>query len=414
MISFLYNLFILIYYFAIRVAALYNPKARLWISGRKNILKKLATSIDSQDKIVWFHAASLGEFEQGRPLIEAFRNQNPDFKILLTFFSPSGYEIRKNYNGADYIVYLPLDTRKNALQFIHIVQPKFVVFIKYEFWYNFIKALSGNGIPVFFASVIFRKEQHFFKWYGGWFRKILRKVSFFFVQNEESENLLNSIGIHQVTISGDTRFDRVYNITQKVKEFPLVKKFTMGNKVLLAGSTWPKDELLIEELIKQNASFKIIIAPHEVNRERIDSLIKRFALQNVVKYSEADETISKARILIIDGMGFLSGLYQYCNIAYIGGGFGAGIHNILEAATFGKPVIFGPNYQRFAEAVDLIQLKGAFSINTSAELINTIGSLFDDESKWQTSSSANQEYVKKKKGATAIILSRISEIVSSC
>ncbi len=411
--SFLYNILIHLYQFIIWIASLFNPKAQLWVEGRKDILKKLEEQIDPNDKIAWFHAASLGEFEQGRPVIESFRKQYPNYKILLTFFSPSGYEIRKDYEGADYIVYLPIDTKKNAREFIRIVQPKLVIFIKYEFWFNYLKVLSESNIPVFFASVIFRKEQHFFKWYGAWSRKILRRVSFFFVQNQASSDLLKSIGINQVSISGDTRFDRVFSIAQNAKKFPLIEKFAEGDKVFLAGSTWPADEDIIEKLVLQDPSLKLIIAPHEIHQERINSILKKFASHKVLKYSEADEkSISKAQILIIDGMGFLSGLYQYCHIAYIGGGFGKGIHNILEAATFGKPVIFGPNYQRFAEAVELVQLKGAFTIRDSSEIISITNKLFDDDFAWQSASSICKEYVLKKKGATELILLKTSEFIS--
>jgi len=391
---------------------MFNPKAKLWVDGRKGLLKKLAGQIDKNDKIAWFHAASLGEFEQGRPVIESFRKRFPAYKILLTFFSPSGHEIRKNYEGADYVVYLPIDTKRNAREFVKIVQPQLVVFIKYEFWFNYLKVLFKNNIPVFFASVIFRKEQHFFKWYGSWSRKMLKRVSFFFVQNRESYDLLKSIGIDQVDISGDTRFDRVFSIAENAKKFPLIEKFAEGDKVFLAGSTWPKDEELIEKLSSEDPSLKIIVAPHEIHPERIDSLVKRFASQKALRYSEADENgISKAQILIIDGMGFLSGLYQYCHFAYIGGGFGKGIHNILEAATFGKPVIFGPNYQRFAEAVDLVQMEGAFVINNSSDLISISEKLLNDNGSWQNASSICKEYVMKEKGATEHILSKISEFM---
>jgi 3-deoxy-D-manno-octulosonic-acid transferase len=408
--SFVYNLFIQFYQILIRFATLLNPKAKLWVDGRKGLLRKLAGQIDKDDKIAWFHAASLGEFEQGRPVIETFRKRFSDYKILLTFFSPSGYEIRKNYDGADYIIYLPIDTKRNTREFIKIVQPKLVVFIKYEFWFNYLKVLSENNIPVFFASVIFRKEQHFFKWYGSWPRKMLKKVSFFFVQNRTSFDLLKSIGINQVEISGDTRFDRVFSIAENTKKFPLIEKFAEGKKVFLAGSTWSKDEELIEKLSTHNPALKIIIAPHEIHQERIDSVIQRFASNKTLKYSEAsDENISTAQILIIDGMGFLSGLYQYCHFAYIGGGFGKGIHNILEAATFGKPVIFGPNFQRFAEAVELVHKEGAFVINNISELIAITEKLLQDDVAWQSASFVCKEYVKTKKGATELILSKISE-----
>ncbi len=404
----LYDLAIHIYGDAISLAALYNPKAKAWVKGRKDWSEHLQSAVSSRqsaagsqqtsditkhstlnikhstlEDIAWFHCASLGEFEQGRPVIEAFRKEHPEWKILLTFFSPSGYDIRKNYEGADWVFYLPLDTPGNARRFVETVNPGLVVFVKYEFWFRFLQVLSKKKIPVYVISANFRPDHHFFRWYGGWARKQLNKVTRFFVQDEPSAQLLRAKGIEQVTVSGDTRFDRVAAIAATVKEFPLVKRFCGGEPVFLAGSTWPQDEELILQLVeKLGDRVKFIIAPHEVGRERLEGL--KFAVpssQFAVRSSQSEpgtgnhkpgtvlfsvlteENATSARVLIVDGIGYLAHLYQYATIAYIGGGFGAGIHNVLEAATFGKPVIFGPKYHKFREAAELIKAGGAFCIH---------------------------------------------------
>ena len=433
----IYDLIIHLYGDAISIAALFNPKARKWDAGRKGLFKELSSkfkvqssksavgTIDDSDKnllrtadrrlptVIWFHCASLGEFEQGRPVIEAFRKAHPGWKILLTFFSPSGYEIRKNYDGADYIFYLPLDTPRNAKKFIRLVRPSIVIFVKYEFWFRFLNVLYKEKIPVYVISAIFRPQQHFFKWYGGWARKQLRKVTRFFVQDEESEKLLRAKGIKQVSISGDTRFDRVAAIAENARSFPLVEKFAGNQPVFLAGSTWPADEELVLEFIETlGDKMKFIIAPHEVHNARIEALKSSVGSQRsavgVLLFSELNEiNAQSARVLIVDGIGYLSHLYQYATIAYIGGGFGAGIHNILEAAAFGKPVIFGPKYEKFREAVDLIEAGGAFSINDSEQLNHRTIELLENLSFRQKSSKICSEYVSLKQGATGIILSKI-------
>jgi len=442
----IYDLIIHLYGDAISIAALFNPKARKWVTGRKKIFQRIESAVGSrqssavsgqrsavggqqtgvsnrpstidhrQSAIIWFHCASLGEFEQGRPVIEAFRTAHPDWKILLTFFSPSGYEIRKNYEGADYIFYLPLDTPWDAKKFIRLVRPSLVVFVKYEFWFHYLDILYKEKIPVYIISAIFRPQQHFFKWYGGWARKQLKKVTRFFVQDQASEELLRAKGIEQVTVSGDTRFDRVATIASNAKSFPLVEKFAAQNAIFLAGSTWPDDEELILKLIEAYGDrMKFIIAPHEVHGARIEALKgliqnSKFKIQNLNAeiYSElSEENAVTTRVLIIDGIGFLSHLYQYATIAYIGGGFGAGIHNILEAAAFGKPVIFGPRYEKFREAVDLIEAGGAFSVNNAEQLNNRTIELLEDNDFRQKSSAICSTYVHLNKGATGIILSGI-------
>jgi len=412
--SFFYNFFIHLFYLGILIASPFNKKAALWIKGRKNILYKIKSSISPDDKIVWFHAASLGEFEQGKPLMEAFKKKFPKYKILLTFFSPSGYEIRKNYEQADFVFYLPIDTIQNARKFIEIVKPKKVFFIKYEFWFNYLKALRKAKIPTYFVSSNFRKEQHFFKWYGKWFRKQLESITYFFVQNETSKNLLNSIGLSNVIVSGDTRFDSVQNLAKESKEFPLIEKFKNNKLLFIAGSTWLPDEEIIFELInKKNKNLKFIIAPHETTKDRINSIYKR-KKDKTIKFSElssgkiCNEGILNAEILIIDSIGILKHLYKYATITYIGGGFGVDIHNIQEPVTFGKPVIFGPKYNKFEEAVELLKLGGAFSITNQDEFIATTEKLLNDKSYCDKCSDICKKYIGSKTGATERILENIS------
>ena len=422
----LYDLIIHIYGDAISIAALFNAKARKWVAGRKGIFRRIESAVSdglpTADRrpptanrqpptVIWFHCASLGEFEQGRPVIEAFRKEHPEWKILLTFFSPSGYEVRKNYDGADFIFYLPLDTPWNARKFIRLVRPAMAVFVKYEYWFRYLNVLHKNNIPVYVISAIFSPDQHFFKWYGGWARKQLGKVNRFFVQDDQSKELLQSFGIEQVTVSGDTRFDRVAAVADKARTFALVEKFANDKPVFLAGSTWPADEQLIINLIETYGDrMKFIIAPHEVDEARIKELKSLVVSRqsSVVFFSQlTEENAINFQILIVDGIGYLSHLYQYATIAYIGGGFGAGIHNILEAAAFGKPVIFGPKYEKFKEAVDLIDAGGAFSIIDSQQLNNRTIELLEDENLRLKSSDICSSYVRQKKGATEIILSKI-------
>ena len=406
----IYNIAIILYATLIHIAAFFNPKARLWVTGRKNIFKKIEQVLNGNTQpIIWVHCASLGEFEQGRPVIEAIKEQHPDTRIFLTFFSPSGFEIRKDYPRADYIFYLPADTPFNARRFIKLVRPKLVVIVKYEFWFNYLRLLRKRQIPTLIISAIFRPSQHFFRWYGGWFRSNLKGITHFFVQNEQSAHLLHSIGIAQVTISGDTRFDRVTTIAAKCKSFPLIEQFKGENRLFLAGSTWPADEALLATLHQSNHGLKIILAPHEVYEEHILN-IERLFEGNTLRYSKAtSENISQTDVLIIDSIGILSNLYQYAYLAYIGGAFGKGLHNILEAATFGKPVIFGPNYKKFGEAVDLIDRSGAFCIQNAEELINISTQLSEDAATYNNASTQCSSYVVTKRGATSLILIEIKK-----
>ena len=408
--SLIYNIAIAFYVLIIRIAAFFNPKARQWVEGRKHIFKKIEQALkENTQSVIWIHCASLGEFEQGRPVIEAIRQQYPDTRIFLTFFSPSGFEIRKTYQGADYIFYLPADLPFNARRFLKLVRPKLVVIVKYEFWFNYLRLLRRRQIPTLIISAIFRPTQHFFKWYGSWFRKNLKGITHFFVQNEQSALLLHSIGIAQVTISGDTRFDRVSTIAKNCKPFPLIKQFSNSHQLFLAGSTWPVDEELIKRLYEANKGFKFIIAPHEVHEEHIRYIEQLFEGQTLRYSKVTSENITQTDILIIDSIGILSNLYQYAYIAYIGGAFGKGLHNILEPATFGKPVIFGTNYSKFGEAVELIKRGGVFSIHDAKELISISTQLSSDETVYLQASSQCSNYVTTMRGATTLILLEIKK-----
>lgn len=369
------------------------------LKGEKECFDRLQ-NLNSGDKVAWFHCASLGEFEQGRPLIEEVKKQFPEYKILLSFYSPSGYESKKDYALADYVVYLPNDTKSNAKKFVKKVNPDLIFFIKYEFWYNYISALKGRRL--FQVSLILRQNQYFFSWYGKWFAKQLKNFEHFFVQNQQTANLLNKIGYKNVTISGDTRFDRVMTIANNAKSFTEIEKFCEGNqKIILAGSSWLADEKIIQQAVK-NLDIKLIIAPHVVGENHINEIQQLFP--EAILYSELANNDKKSNILIINCIGILSNLYQYCDIAYIGGGFGVGIHNTLEAATFGKPICFGTNYHKFQEAIDLINLKAAYSISNQEELKQVLETLLNNEKIYNQSAEASKDYVKTKIGACKKII----------
>ena len=404
-------LFVIQFYgLGIRIASLFNKKAKKWVLGRKFLFSRLEKLPIKDEKIAWFHAASLGEFEQGRPVIEAFRKHYADYKILLTFFSPSGYEIRKDYNEADYVCYLPLDTAKNAKKFIEIVNPQIVFFIKYEFWYNYLDELNRKNVPFYIFSTIFRPNQIFFKLYGKWFLDHLKLFGKIFVQNEESYELLIQKSVENVVIAGDTRFDRVAKIATKAKEFPLIEKFKENLPLVLLGSSWQEEEKLIREYMNSSdKKVQYIIAPHDVSENHIKTIQNLFN-EKVLLYSDATEdNIKTANILIIDCVGILSGLYRYADIAFIGGGFGKGIHNILEALTFGVPVLFGTNYQKFQEAKDVLANGGGKSIQNFAELKNELDNLLDNSSKLQTAKLICKEYISEKQGATNIIMNHLTQ-----
>ena len=408
----LYTLGIRIYSTIIWIFSFFNEKAKLFVTGRKNIFEQITSKINGSEKHIWFHFASLGEFEQGRPVLEKIKTSHPDKKIVVTFFSPSGYEIRKNYALADGIFYLPIDTRNNAKLFIKAINPELAIFTKYEFWHFYFDELHRQNIPLYIISGIFREKQIFFKWYGAFYRKILSCVTFFFVQNEESEKLLNAIGLNNVAISGDTRFDRVYENVQTPKQLPSIAEFIGNSPAIVCGSTWPEDEKILAELAKKYTDWKFIIAPHEIDENHIENIEKlfsvgciRFSNLNPIAIGSNSSTLNpKPSTLIIDNIGILSSLYRYGKVAYIGGGFGAGIHNTLEAAAFGLPVFFGPKYDKFQEAKDLIAIGAAKSILNSEELFTAFDQLNNDEG----ASARAKEYVSNKKGATEIILNKIN------
>ncbi len=391
----IYNISIWLYVVTIRIASLYNLKAKKWVKGRENIFSELEAVVRNQKNIVWFHCASLGEFEQGKPIIEAYKLNHPTHQILLTFFSASGFEIKKNTALANWVFYLPADTTSNAKKFINLVNPIKVVFIKYEFWFNYMYQLKKQNIPFYSVSTIFREGQVFFKY--QWFAKQLKNVTHFFVQDEKSAELLNSIGFSNFTISGDTRFDSVVANTKNPTKIALVELFSKNKKTIICGSTWAKDEMILIQYIKNHPENNYVIAPHEL--DNISTLQKQ---SNGLLYSNANEkNIFTTNVLIIDSIGLLATIYQYGNLAYIGGGFGSGIHNILEAASFGLAVIFGPNYQKFNEAISLINKKGAISISNYEELSSAID-IFNSFDK-----SIALNYIKENSGATNKILGLI-------
>jgi 3-deoxy-D-manno-octulosonic-acid transferase len=405
-----YNLGIRVYYLLVLMVSPFNSKAKLWIKGRKNVLKDLKKNIDPEAEYVWFHASSLGEFEQGRPIIETIKKKFPGIKIILTFFSPSGYEVKKNYQGADYICYLPLDTKINARKFVRIINPKWVFFIKYEYWYNFLKQIKRNGSKLFLVSGIFRKEQLFFKPYGTWYRRMLRFFDHLFIQNSESATLLESIGVENYTIAGDSRFDRVIQIAEQSKEIEIASEFSKNSNVIVCGSTWEPDErILVEYIHSASENIKLIIAPHETHRAHIQQLEDLIKVPYVLFSQAGNANLNSARVLVIDNIGMLSSIYKYGQLAYIGGGFGAGIHNTLEAAVYGVPVIFGPNYKKFGEAVELIEAKGAFSITDYNEWKTLADNFFADNVSLESSGAAARNYVQKNKGATEILLNSLSK-----
>lgn len=391
---------------AVRVAALRNGKAQKWLAGRKGLLANIRLAMETnQAPVAWFHCASLGEFEQARPVIESFKQHFPAYKIFLTFFSPSGYEVRKNYPVADYVFYLPLDTPANARQFVQSVKPRIALFAKYEFWRGYLRELQRNKIPAISFSAIFRPNQLFFKSYGGFYRNLLRTFSHIFVQNQESEALLHRIGITSVTVAGDTRFDRVVAVCEQKKEIPLAAAFKNGSKLLVIGSSWAQDaDVYIPFLNQFSESLKVIIAPHEIHEADIQTLQAQLHKKSI-RFSQAQEnTVDTFDVLIIDNMGMLSSLYQYGEFAYVGGALGKGLHNILEAATFGMPVFFGSNYRKFREAVDLVALSAAFSVQNTAELTTLFTELYRQDSVRQQKSDTASQYVRQHTGATGHII----------
>jgi len=403
---FLYDLGLRLYRFLILLASLKNKKAAAWIEGRRNLFPYISGQIKPSKTHVWFHFASLGEFEQGRPVLEEMKSKYAEISLVITFFSPSGYEIRKDYQFADHVFYLPLDTRENAREFIKLIQPTIAVFTKYEYWYHYFDELQKNKIPLFIVSGIFRKDQPFFRWYGGLHRKMLHMVSHFFVQNDLSKTMLNSLGLNNVSVAGDTRFDRVVNNMTQVPRIAVIEQFCADHKVFIAGSTWPEDEALIASIVEIYHDWKFIIAPHETDQRHILEIEKLFPA--CARFSELKKRNTESQVLIIDNIGMLSSLYQYGDIGYIGGGFGVGIHNTQEASAFSLPVIFGPNYRKFQEAIDLIQKGASFSIKDSEELKQRMSHLQKPEIRGKLGKIA-KEYILANAGATRIILDYFEE-----
>jgi 3-deoxy-D-manno-octulosonic-acid transferase len=412
---FLYNAILFLASQIVKILALFSPKIKLFVDGRKDVFKTLASAINPIDQTIWFHAASLGEFEQGLPVMEKIKLQFPNHKIVLTFFSPSGYEVRKNNTVADVTVYLPLDTKSNAKQFIKLVHPEMVFFIKYEFWPNYLNELKKRSQSIrtstYLISGIFRKNQAFFKLYGGFYRKALKTFDYFFVQNESSKILLQELGHQNVKISGDTRFDRVVSILERDNSLDFIEQFKNNKTTIVIGSSWPKDEgLLVNYINRTVEKVKYIVAPHTIKTDQIQEL-KNSITKKTILFSEKENTdLSNYDVLIVDTIGILTKIYSYADIAYVGGGFGnPGVHNILEPATFGIPIVVGQNYSHFAEATALINLEGCISISNQNELDNALNNLISNENIRHEKGHICETFVQMNKGATDVILRYISK-----
>ncbi|MBO8459345.1 MAG: 3-deoxy-D-manno-octulosonic acid transferase [Bacteroidetes bacterium] len=393
------------YFGGVRLAALFNRKARMLSCGEKQALDHIASRIENGERYIWFHAASVGEFEQGRPIMEKIKQEHPQCKIILTFFSPSGYELRKNYAGADIVSYLPFATKKKVRKFLDLVNPVKAVFIKYEFWPNYLSELKRRHIPTYIIAAIFRRNQIFFKWYGAAYRRCLYTFEHLFVQDEESRKLLAKYKINDVTVCGDPRFDRVCAIAQEAKNLPIIEQFTYGAPTLIAGSTWPVDEdMLIRYVKENNYACKLVLVPHETDKRHLHHIYQ--ALRGrYVRYTEATpRNVEMANCLVVDTVGILSSIYRYGTVAYIGGGFGVGIHNTLEAAVYGMPVVFGPNYHKFREARQLIECRGGFSVKNYKTLKKTLDEAFEHSKEYGENA---KNYVQGNKGATDVIYNRI-------
>ncbi len=409
--KFFYILFIKIYPLAAALLSPFNNKAKLWLQGRKNIFSKIQTAVaNDKAKKIWMHCASLGEFEQGRPVLEKFKELYPQHKLVLTFFSPSGYEVQKNNKLADYTFYLPIDSGKNAKKFLDLIQPSLIVFVKYEYWYYYLKEANNRKIPLLLVSGIFLPNFSFFKWYAGARRQMLHFFTHFFVQTENSKQLLQSINITNVSVSGDTRFDRVLQVASELKTFPEIENFMGTNTTIVAGSTWTDDDEVLDHFANTHPELKFIIAPHDISKERLKECCKLY--KHAVFYSDyisnKHDVANGINTLIIDNIGMLKFLYKYATICYVGGGFGNdGIHNILEAAVYYKPVVFGPAFEKFSEAVELVDKGGAFDVEDAIELENQLDELLEDKNLYKTASKIAGDYVQQHSGATQTIMNYI-------
>ncbi|HOD09352.1 MAG TPA: glycosyltransferase N-terminal domain-containing protein [Flavobacterium sp.] len=406
---FLYNLLVQIAGLGIKIVAVFSPKIKLFVDGRKAVFQTLEDKIKPSDKTIWFHAASLGEFEQGLPVMEKIKEKFPNHKIVVTFFSPSGYEVRKNNTIADATVYLPLDTKSNAKKFLKLVHPEMVFFIKYEFWPNYLNELKKSDITTYLISGIFRENQAFFKWYGGFYRKALKTFDYFFVQNESSKKLLQSLGFQNVKISGDTRFDRVVAILERDNSLDFIEKFKDNKTTIVIGSSWPKDEeLLVNYINLSSEEIKFIIAPHNIKEEQISNLKSQITKKTVLFSEKNNIDLSNYNVFIIDTIGILTKIYSYADIAYVGGGFGnPGVHNLLEPATFGIPIIVGPNYSHFAEATALVHQEGCISIKNQNELNEAFDNLISNKDIRHEKGHICETFVQMNKGATQTIMNHI-------
>ena len=406
---FIYNLIVQIANFSLKIIAQFSPKIKLFIDGRKPVFEILKSKIQANDQTIWFHAASLGEYEQGLPVIEKTKEKFPNHKIVVTFFSPSGYEVRKNNNVADVTVYLPLDTQKNARQFLKLLHPEMVFFIKYEYWPNYLNKLRKLGTPTYLISGIFRTNQMFFKWYGGFYRKALETFTYFFVQNESSKKLLLQLGKTNAAVSGDTRFDRVATILEKDNSLDFIEAFKNDTLTIVVGSSWPKDESLLVDYINQTSEkVKFIIAPHNIKSEQIQELKNSISKKAILFSEKENQNLADFDVFIIDTIGILTKIYSYANIAYVGGGFGnPGVHNILEPATFGVPIVIGSNFSHFAEATALVNLEGCISISNKNELFDAFSNLISNEDIRHEKGHICGTFVRMNKGATTIIMNNI-------
>ena len=409
----MYNIIMYIIQLGVAIGSIFNDKLRKMWQGERDAVQTLRKKVEPDADYIWFHAASLGEFEQGRPLMEQIKKSYPQYKILLTFFSPSGYEVRKNYEGADIITYLPIDTVGNARQILRTVRPVMAFFIKYEFWYNYLHILQYRGIPAYSVSSIFRPDQVFFKWYGRGYGRVLKCFTRFFVQNEESKKLLESIGIHDTMVVGDTRFDRVLQIKEASKQLPIVERFVKGTpedpkKVFVAGSSWQHDEEIFLKYFNNHRDWKLIVAPHVIGEDHLKFIFSLIKDKKVVRYTQATEdNVADADVLIIDCFGLLSSVYHYGDVAYVGGGFGVGIHNVLEAAVWGMPVLFGPNNKHFAEAQGLLQSGGGIEIEDYETFSLIMSQLSDDSAYYDTCGQEAGAFVQSLAGATKKVLSSV-------
>lgn len=410
---FLYNILISIVSVFLQVIALFNKKIKLFVDGRTTVFDELKTSITDLDKTIWMHCASLGEFEQGRPIIEKLKNNYSKHKIVLTFFSPSGFEVQKKYKGVDVVCYLPLDSKENAKRFIELVHPEIAIFVKYEFWPNFLRQLNNRNIKTLLVAGIFRKEQLFFKPYGSWMRKPLKAFSHFFVQDENSKTMLETIGFQNTSISGDTRFDRVAQITNQENSLPFMDTFKGTDLLIIAGSTWKPDTTLLTHFMNTNEipNIKLVIAPHNIATKEIE-ILRNQLNKKVALYSERnDSDLKEATIFIVDTIGILTKIYSYADVAYVGGGFETGLHNILEPATFAVPVIIGPQFDKFKEARELVDIKGCLVVTNQTELNEQLTSLLTNSDFRNTTGNICKNYVEENKGATATVMHYIDTII---